>query len=58
MFALKGLSEALVAEVSPFNIRVLIVEPGAIRTNLLDPRRLSMHEIPEAYKGTMADLVL
>lgn len=57
MFALKGLSEALVAEVS-FNIRVLIVEPGAIRTNLLDPRRLSMHEIPEAYKGTMADLVL
>ena len=55
---LEGLSEALVAEVSLFNTRVLIVEPGGMRTNLLDPRGLSMPEIPGAYKGTMADLVL
>ena len=31
-FALEGLSEALAAEVAPFGVKVLIVEPGAFRT--------------------------
>ena len=33
-FALEGLSEALARELAPFNIKVLIVEPGQFRTNL------------------------
>ncbi|WP_128380610.1 oxidoreductase [Streptomyces cavernae] len=33
-FALEGLSEALADEVRPFGIKVLVVEPGAFRTNL------------------------
>ena len=33
-FALEGLSEAAAAEVAPFGIKVLIVEPGAFRTGL------------------------
>jgi NAD(P)-dependent dehydrogenase (short-subunit alcohol dehydrogenase family) len=38
-FALEGMSEAVAAEVAPFGIRVLIVEPGPFRT---DMRRRSL----------------
>ena len=31
-FALEGVSEALVGEMAPFNVKVLIVEPGSFRT--------------------------
>lgn len=34
-FALEGLSETLQRELSPFNIRVIILEPGAFRTSIL-----------------------
>jgi NAD(P)-dependent dehydrogenase (short-subunit alcohol dehydrogenase family) len=34
-FAVEGLSEALAEEVEPFGIRVIIVEPGAFRTEFL-----------------------
>lgn len=58
-WALEGISEALNAEVSAFGVRVLLVEPGAMRTAFLDPKKIgSLVPIPEAYKGTMVDYVL
>jgi NAD(P)-dependent dehydrogenase (short-subunit alcohol dehydrogenase family) len=52
-FALEGLSETLQAEVEPFGIRVLIVEPGAFRTGLFRPDAAYLSdEIPE-YADTV-----
>ena len=51
-FALEGLSEAVAAEVAPFGIRVLIVEPGSFRTELLG-RSLSAAAVMEEYAGTV-----
>ena len=50
--ALEGLSEALAAEVAPFGIRVLIVEPGAFRTSLFGSAFRSMPELG-AYAETV-----
>ncbi|KAH6894355.1 hypothetical protein B0T10DRAFT_589896 [Thelonectria olida] len=36
-FAVEGLSEAMKSEVSPFGIRVHLIEPGIFRTNFLKP---------------------
>jgi NAD(P)-dependent dehydrogenase (short-subunit alcohol dehydrogenase family) len=48
-FALEGLSEALAAELAPFGVRVLIVEPGAFRTEFGGRRMHRSREI-EAYR--------
>ncbi|KAA8650348.1 hypothetical protein EYZ11_000735 [Aspergillus tanneri] len=50
-FALEGLSESLAREVSQFNISVLIVEPGAFRTNFLSARLKTETPLSEAYQG-------
>jgi NAD(P)-dependent dehydrogenase (short-subunit alcohol dehydrogenase family) len=51
-FALEGLSEALAQEAAPFGIKVLIVEPGNFRTNLLGSGTREMPAI-DAYGKTV-----
>jgi NAD(P)-dependent dehydrogenase (short-subunit alcohol dehydrogenase family) len=50
-FALEGFSEALADEVAPFGIRVLIVEPGAFRTELFEAYGASQET--SAYSSTV-----
>ncbi len=55
-FALEAISESLAYEVRPFNIRVLIVEPGGINTAFIP----NMHLEPRTYddrSNPYADLV-
>jgi NAD(P)-dependent dehydrogenase (short-subunit alcohol dehydrogenase family) len=51
-FALEAVAEALVAEVAPFGIRVLAVEPGAFRTNLFGPGAAVLSTENPAYADT------
>jgi NAD(P)-dependent dehydrogenase (short-subunit alcohol dehydrogenase family) len=51
-FALEAISESLSAELAPFGIRVLIVEPGAFRTSFGAD---AMHRSPDS--GVYADTV-
>ncbi|KAG8528350.1 uncharacterized protein KY384_007268 [Bacidia gigantensis] len=60
LFAVEGLSESLARETAPHNTRVLLVEPGAFRTNFLSayvlPKTLGNKYAPvngvlEKFKG-------
>jgi NAD(P)-dependent dehydrogenase (short-subunit alcohol dehydrogenase family) len=50
-FAMEGMSEALAQEVAPFGIKVLIVEPGNFRTNLLGGTK--QMPVIDAYRDTV-----
>ena len=52
-FALEGFTETLQAEVAPFEIRTLIVEPGAFRTGLFRPGAAYFSEDMEEYAETV-----
>jgi NAD(P)-dependent dehydrogenase (short-subunit alcohol dehydrogenase family) len=52
-FALEGLTEALAAEVRPFGITAMIVEPGAFRTGFNRPDALLTSEPIEAYDAAV-----
>lgn len=53
-FALEGWSEALAAEVAPFGIRVLIVEPSRFRTEFNDPGVLLTAGPDSAYDRVLS----
>ncbi|OPB46313.1 short chain oxidoreductase/dehydrogenase [Trichoderma guizhouense] len=57
-FGLEGLSEALATEVGSFGISVLIVEPGAFRTNFWHASILRDVPADIGYEGTPVDTVL
>lgn len=52
-FAVEGVSEALAGELEPFNIRVLIVQPGSFRTNFQVAAEKT--DVSSAYAGTPAE---
>ncbi|KAF2084913.1 NAD(P)-binding protein [Saccharata proteae CBS 121410] len=57
-FALEGISESLSHELEPFNVRVLIVEPGAFRTNFLHAFVRTAKPLTPAYVGgPVADML-
>lgn len=57
-FAVAGISEALAAEVAPLGIQSMVVEPGALRTDLFDPSSMAVAETRlAAYADTPAHLV-
>ncbi len=51
-FAVEGLSEALAAEVEPLGLHVIIVEPGAFRTDFLDRSIAVAEQSIDAYAET------
>ncbi|OQW70915.1 MAG: short-chain dehydrogenase/reductase [Proteobacteria bacterium ST_bin13] len=51
-FAVEGLSEALAAELEPLGLRVIIVEPGAFRTDFLDRSIAVAGQSIDAYGET------
>ncbi|KOV76412.1 MULTISPECIES: SDR family NAD(P)-dependent oxidoreductase [unclassified Streptomyces] len=58
-FAVAGISEALSAEMAPFGIQSMVVEPGVFRTDFLDASSLSVaaNRIAD-YDGTPAHMTL
>jgi NAD(P)-dependent dehydrogenase (short-subunit alcohol dehydrogenase family) len=51
-FALEGFSEALAAEVAPFGVKILVVEPGAFRTGFSGGALAQSRQMTE-YAGTV-----
>jgi NAD(P)-dependent dehydrogenase (short-subunit alcohol dehydrogenase family) len=53
-FAVEGVSETLNAELAPFGIKVIIVEPGSFKTSFVDGTRMA--PAMEAYAPTVGRL--
>jgi len=51
-FAVEGFSEVLASEVAPFGVKVIIVEPGAFRTDW-QGSSMELHEVGPDYDETV-----
>jgi NAD(P)-dependent dehydrogenase (short-subunit alcohol dehydrogenase family) len=51
-FAIDGFSRVLQAEIAPFGVRVMVVEPSGFRTDWAGSS-MTVHPIPEAYASTV-----
>ncbi|RDW57848.1 putative short chain oxidoreductase/dehydrogenase [Aspergillus mulundensis] len=51
-FAVEALSESLHAALAPFKIRILLVEPGAFRTNFIGGHQMPAAGMNKDYEGT------
>ncbi len=51
-FAVEGFSEVLANEVAPFGVRVVIVEPGAFRTDW-QGSSMELHAVGPDYEATV-----
>lgn len=56
-FALEGLSESLAYELAPFGVRVVVVEPGVIKTNFFDSMRMCEAPAGSPYADMTAKVV-
>jgi NAD(P)-dependent dehydrogenase (short-subunit alcohol dehydrogenase family) len=54
-FAVEGFSEVLAKEVTPFGITVMIVEPGAFRTDW-QGSSMQLHAVGEDYESTVGEM--
>ncbi|MEV5650730.1 oxidoreductase [Nocardia sp. NPDC052254] len=54
-FAVEGFSEVLAAEVAPFGVRVVIVEPGAFRTEW-QGASMTIHPVGPDYAATVGEI--
>ena len=58
-FAVAGIGEALAAELEPFGIQSMVVEPGVFRTDFLDASSVQLPDGPiAAYDGTPAHVTI
>lgn len=57
-FALEGLSESLAHEVEPFGIKVILVEPGVVKTKVFDNRVVGKNAMREGspYSGMLGSM--
>jgi NAD(P)-dependent dehydrogenase (short-subunit alcohol dehydrogenase family) len=55
-FAVEGISEALAAEVAPLGIKVLIVQPGYLRTDFLGGSLLTANRSIDDYGATVGSM--
>jgi len=56
--ALEGMTEALMQEVAPLGIRVLLIEPGAFRTEFLSSKNFQTISPSQPYKDNPAGTIL